>query len=265
MRGIAYLFVELLLVLGLTASAWAQGESAIHGTVVASDGSALPGAEVVLHGGPLPEPLRTTAGPDGHFGFQRLVPGEYELIISRESFQTSRFRLTLRPREVQNVTLELPLSPVEQSLEVSAEAYLIPTLHSPGSTLLSPNRMTSLPLPQRTNLPEAILTSSPGMIRGHDDFVHIRGQEIALNPFINGVSFWENTHSVFSAGLGVDYIESMNVMTGGFAAEYGNRFGGVLDVVTKSGFTMDNGGSVTLGLGTSLRHNLSMEYGGHTE
>ena len=75
------------------------------------------------------------------------------------------------------------------------------------------------------------------MIRGHDDFVHIRGHEVALNPFINGVQFWENAHTVFSPGLGVDYIESMNVMTGGYSAEYGNRFGGILDVVTKSGFT----------------------------
>jgi outer membrane receptor protein involved in Fe transport len=34
-------------------------------------------------------------------------------------------------------------------------------------------------------------------------------------------------------------------MTGGFSAEYGSRFGGVIDVVTKSGFTMKRRGSVT--------------------
>jgi outer membrane receptor protein involved in Fe transport len=103
------------------------------------------------------------------------------------------------------------------------------------------------------------------MIRGHDDFVHIRGSEIALNPFINGVSFWENPHALFSSGLGVDYISSMNVMTGGFSAEYGNRFGGVLDVVTKSGFWMDNSGSIAIGAGSALRHNASVEYGGHND
>jgi hypothetical protein len=109
-----------------------------------------------------------------------------------------------------------------------------------------------------------IVTSAPGMTRGHDDFVHIRGHEVALNPFINGVSFWENPHVVFSPGLGADYIQSVNVMTGGFPAEYGNRFGGVLDVVTKSGFTTDNHGSITAGLGTALRNNLGFEFGGYT-
>ena len=62
--------------------------------------------------------------------------------------------------------------------------------------------------------------------------------EIALNPLINGVSFWENPHAVFSPGLSPDVIDTANVMTGGFSAEYGNRFGGVVDIVTKSGLRM---------------------------
>jgi outer membrane receptor protein involved in Fe transport len=103
------------------------------------------------------------------------------------------------------------------------------------------------------------------MIRGHDDFVHIRGHEVALNPSINGVQFQENAHAVFSAGLGIDYIESINVMTGGFPAEYGNRFGGILDVVTKSGFTLRNRGSAALGAGSAQRHNAGVEFGGGTE
>jgi hypothetical protein len=168
--------------------------------------------------------------------------------------------LILKPREVQNVTLEMKLRPMEEAVEVAVEEGAIPTIHSPSSTLISTSRMEALPLAMQTNLPDAIVTAAPGMIRGHDDFVHIRGEEIALNPFINGVSFWENPHALFSAGLGADYIDSMNIMTGGFSAEYGNRFGGVLDVVTKSGFTMDNHGSVTLGLGTALRHNASFEF-----
>ena len=97
-----------------------------------------------------------------------------------------------------------------------------------------------MPVFQRTNLPDAIVTLAPGMIRGHDDFVHIRGHEVALNPLINGVSFWENTHVMFSAGVSPDVIETANVMTGGFPAEYGNRFGGVVDIVTRSGLRMEN-------------------------
>src|SRR5207342_1212623 len=102
----------------------------------------------------------------------------------------------------------LAIQPIQESVRVAASP--LPSVHSPGSTHLSGARLAEIPLTQRTNLADAIVTAAPGMIRGHDDFVHIRGHEVALNPFINGVQFWENAHSVFSPGLGVDYIESMN-------------------------------------------------------
>ena len=57
----------------------------------------------------------------------------------------------------------------------------------------------------------------------------------------------------------------MNIITGGFPAEFGNRFGGILDIVTRSGFDANNHGSVSIGAGNYLRNNLSFDYGGHTE
>ena len=266
LKKVLCVFLFVLGICPLASLLYAQGEGAIQGYVVAAAGqSGLPDATVRLEGPPGAGSRQAVTEADGHFGFQRLAPGEYLVVATHANFTETRNRFTLRPREVQNVTLELALRAVQESLEVVGQASLVPSTHSPSSTLLAPVRLESLPLPQRTNLPDAIITSTPGMIRGHDDFVHVRGHEIALNPFINGVSFWENPHVVFSPGLGVDYIESMNVMTGGFSAEYGNRFGGVLDIVTKSGFGMSNHGSVTVGAGEALRHNLGLEWGGHSE
>lgn len=252
----------LVVCLGTTARVMAQGEAAVHGTVTAkADGSALSGAVVELRSVALHAALKTTTAPDGHFAFARLIPAEYVVIVTHADFSEQRYRLSLKPREAHNMEVALVLRPVQESVEVAAP--LRPSVHSPGSTYLGEARLGEIPLARRTNLPELIVTAAPGMIRGHDDFVHIRGHEVALNPFINGVQFWENAHSVFSAGLGVDYIESMNVMTGGYSAEYGNRFGGILDVVTKSGFTLGNRGSVSVGTGTAQRHNAGLEFGGH--
>lgn len=262
----------LLIVIGLcslllqfTPSLRAQGEGAIHGIVIAkADRTALPNAQVRLEGSMM-EPLRATSGEDGHFGFQRLVPGQYTLVASHNDFQEARVQFTLKPREVQNITVELSLQSIAQSVNVTAEAEPLAGTYSPSSTTIQKETVEALPLDQRNNLTDMITISAPGIVRSHDDFVHVRGNEIALNTFINGVSFWENPHSVFSAGLSPDIIQSVNVMTGGFPAEYGNRFGGVVDIVTKSGFSMNNHGSLTLGVGTALRNNAGIEYGGHTE
>jgi len=128
---------------------------------------------------------------------------------------------------------------------------------------LSSERLEAVPVTQRATLPDAIVTAAPGMIRGHDDFVHIRGEEVALNPFINGVAFWENSHAVFSSSVSPDVIETANVMTGGFPAEYGNRFGGVVDIVTKSGLRMNHSGSAMVNAGEAGRRSGSGEFGGN--
>jgi outer membrane receptor protein involved in Fe transport len=261
--------IRIILLIALCAVsplAMAQSDGSVQGTIVAeADRSAIPDVRVVLAGDTLRQPAEARSDSDGNFAFSRLLPGDYRLTATRANFKTEEYRLTLRPREARNLTIQLAVQPLAQSVDVVAEVEPLASTHSPGATLLSRDWIERIPLPQRTNLPEAIVAASPGMIRGHDDFVHVRGHEVALNPFINGVSFWENPHTVFSPGLGVDYIQSMNLMTGGFSAEYGNRFGGVLDVVTKSGFAMNNNGTLVLGVGSALRHNVGIEAGGHSE
>jgi outer membrane receptor for ferrienterochelin and colicins len=241
--------------------AWAQAEGIIRGQVVAAaDGSALQAASVTLAHTDRSRSTTAVADTAGRFTFHDVPPGQYLLTVTAPGFSARDARVLIEPREVRSITVSLDVGQLALSVDVTAEGTQAGT-HSPSSTMLTPERLDQMPLAQRTNLPDAIVTAAPGMIRGHDDFVHIRGHEVALNPSINGVQFWENAHSVFSPGLGVDYIDSINVMTGGFSAEYGNRFGGILDVVTKSGFTMQQRGSVTLGMGTAQRRNDGAEFG----
>src|SRR5688572_28502376 len=112
--------------------------------------------------------MTTTATAEGRFAFLRLVPGEYMLTVTHTSFQNEQYRHSLQPREVQTLELALDLRPVQESVQVVADA--IPSVFSPGSTHLTGERLAELPLTQRTNLPDEIVSAAPGMIRGHDDF-----------------------------------------------------------------------------------------------
>ena len=186
----------------------------------------------------------------------------YLVSVSSDGFRARQLRVTVEPREVRTVTVSLEVAGLAVTVAVSGPVASSPGTHSPSSTLLTSERLEAMPVFQQTTLSDAIVTLAPGMIRGHDDFVHIRGHEIALNPLINGVSFWENTHSVFSAGLSPDVIESANVMTGGFPAEYGNRFGGVVDIVTRSGLRRADRGAISASGGGEGRRRASGEVGG---
>ncbi|HEV8318456.1 MAG TPA: TonB-dependent receptor [Vicinamibacterales bacterium] len=253
-----------LLLTAANTPAFAQGEATIRGQVVAAaNGSVLAAVPVTLAPVPLGESVQITTDQEGRFSFRNVRPGEYILSAAPDGFIARELRFVMEPRETRVVMLSLELRGVDVGVQVTGEPTPLASTHSPSSTVLSAERLENMPVSQRTNLPDAIVTSAPGMIRGHDDFVHIRGHEIALNPFINGVSFWENVHTVFSAGMSLDVIDTANIMTGGFSAEYGNRFGGVVDVVTKSGLTMQNDGSVSVNGGQAGRRNVSGEFGGH--
>lgn len=243
--------------------AHAQSETGVRGQITAgANRSALSDARLALQEDGREEPVLATTDDSGAFGFSGLRPGTYTLTAEHDGFVTRTVRFVLKPRELKTVDLTLAIRPVQERVEVSAPVTLASTF-SPSSTVVSTALLDTLPAAQRMSLPDAVVVAAPGMIRGHDDFVHVRGQELALNPLINGVSFWENSHAVFSGGVSPDVVDTANVMTGGFPAEYGNRFGGVVDIVTKSGFAMDRHGSVGVNAGEARRNNVSGEFGGH--
>ena len=263
-KGFVVCHLAVCLLVGFATPARAQSGALVRGQLVAAaDGSVLVQGTLTLVSASTQTSIDTRPDSEGRFVFANVTPGDYVLRASSEGFTTQQVRLPIEPREIRAVTVALDLSTVNLSVDVAAAVLSLPSTHSPSSTTLTQERLESVPAFQRTTLPDAIVTAAPGMIRGHDDFVHIRGEEVALNPFINGVAFWENSHALFSSGLSPDVIETANVMTGGFPAEYGNRFGGVVDIVTKSGLRMDHSGGATFSGGDAGRRRASGEFGGH--
>jgi hypothetical protein len=247
--------------LGGVTSAFAQGEGTVRGQV-AADALGVPDAVVVLRGVSTATADETTTDAEGRFSFLRVRPGEYVLSTTREGFAPAEVRFVLEPREIKMATLALEVARLQVTAEVTASLPRSESTHSPSSTVLQEDRIQELPATQRLHLADLLLTAAPGMVRGDSDFVHVRGHEIGLNLLINGVSFWENPLPAYSAGISTDVIETANVMTGGFSAEYGNRFGGVVDIVTKSGLTMQQTGTAAITGGEEGRWNAAVEFGG---
>jgi outer membrane receptor for ferrienterochelin and colicins len=250
---------------GAAAPLRATSDAIVRGRVTAAaDGSGVPGAAVTLASAQEGTPnAHATTDAAGRFSFPVVTPGGYVLTVAADGFTTEARAIHLEPRDLRSIDIALHLRSVEEAVGVEAPLVSLGSTHSPSSTVLGAEHFEALPPTQHQNLTDAIVTAAPGMIRGHDDFVHVRGHEIALNPIINGVSFWENPHALFSPGISPTVIEAVNVMTGGFPAEYGNRFGGVLDVVTKSGLRMRNDGLAAGSLGEAGRRHLVGEFGGH--
>src|SRR5688500_2026858 len=162
----AFLFVFL----GVSAgTARAQAEATVRGEVVTLAGAApLGGVTVTLTSGGGNESQQTTTDPAGRFFFSGVRPGEYVLSAVVSGFAPRELRVVVQPRDAQSVRLTLDVGRIAADVDVVAQPAM-PSTHSPSSTTLTAEQIERMPLAQRTNLPDAIVTAAPGVIRGHDD------------------------------------------------------------------------------------------------
>jgi hypothetical protein len=249
---------------GLSATALAQQR--ISGSIInKTTGAPVSGATIKLESDLLASALITTSGAEGRFSFANLSPGRYDLSVTADTFHRQQATLTLGPRATRQIDFELsPIATVKEQVTVNAQAKLSDETEAATATTLTREQIEAAPLARRAQLTEIITPFVSSAVAGHDNLVHLRGNELSLNTFVNGVSFFDNPHQLFTAGVAPDVIQSVNIVTGGFPAEFGNRFGGVLDIVTRNGFDANNHGGVTVGAGSYLRDNIALDYGGHT-
>lgn len=226
----------------------------------------IAGASVKLESGTRVIEMIAQTDQQGRFRFSSIPPGPYTVTVTAGGFYPLAVTVTVAPRVVQSLQLELePIAQVVERIEIKAEPLILDETQGASIALLEGEFVKRLPEARRTNLPDLVVAFVPSAVAGHDNLVHLRGNELSLNTSINGVSFLDNPHPYFTPGLSPDVIRSFTVITGGFPAEYGNRFGGILDVVTRSGFEEDRHGAITLGVSTHLRHTTAFEYSGHTK
>lgn len=200
---------------------------------------------------------------EGVIRFPSLEAGEYELKVEAEGYFSVDHAIVLRPRQALALTMELtPRQTMRQQLEVRASLSDLDPQQTGTSRVLTRQALDQMPGYLTRDVPTLAENLAPGAILSHDNFVHVRGNELSLHEFINGVSFLDNSHQHFTPGISPAIFESVNLITGGFPAEFGNRFGGILDITTRSGRSMSGHGSISAGGGTVLNNDVSAEYGG---
>src|SRR5205085_4257403 len=222
-------------------------------------------ATVQLESEVLSVALTTTTDAAGRFSFASLSLSRYDVRVSAADFYPQQVSLTLAPRASEELEFELtPQANINEQVTVRAQAKLLDETEAATIRTIDVRELDALPAARRTQLSDTITPFISSAVAGHDNLVHLRGNELSLNTFVNGVSFFDNPHQLFTPGLSAEVVQSMNVVTGSFPAEFGNRFGGILDIVTRSGFDAAGHGTVTLGAGERLRNNVSAAYGDHT-
>jgi TonB-dependent receptor-like protein/carboxypeptidase family protein len=242
----------------------ALAQSSVEGVVKNASGSPVASAQVsLLHAGTTAVAQKAVSNAVGRFRFSNVEGGQYVVRTEAQGFFTSEYQLVLRPREPFSITIELaPRTTLHESVEVRAQSETIDPDKTGSSQTFTRQQLERLPDPLVENMSTLVANLMPGASQSHDNFINVRGNEFSLHESLNGVSFLENTQPQFSPGISPQIFETVDLMTGGFTPEYGNRFGGVLDITTRSGRAMQGHGSLNFRGATQDNYDLNADYGG---
>ncbi|TAM32783.1 MAG: TonB-dependent receptor, partial [Rhodanobacter sp.] len=118
--------------------------------------------------------------------------------------------------------------------------------------------IAQLPLGASTPVNQVLL-QAPGVVQDSYGGVHVRGDHANLQYRINGVIIPESIGG-FGQSLDARTIDSVKLLDGALPAQYGLRTAAVVDITTKSGHDLGNGGSVgiTGGSNGTLNPNASV-------
>jgi hypothetical protein len=227
----------LLLCLPLGATFAQEITGSIEGTVLAPDGQPLPGVVVVATHSATQVARRALTNRDGGFRFGTLPLGEYALTIDEPDFDPVSVRPVLVRLGRTTALPPLRLSPrgrfVERVDVVATPPLIDPVSTTAGGSISAP-LFDNLPVQRDYRSIAALLPSvSPSFL---GDGLNIGGATGFENRyFLDGIDMTDPGRGATGTMLPPDFIQEVEVKTGGYEAQYRSALGGVLNVVTPSG------------------------------
>lgn len=230
-RVTTLLAAGLVLLLGAPALAQTTTGS-ISGTIVSTDGSALPGVTVEVSGENLQGVRSVTSDANGRFRVINLPPGNYQVTYRLEGFspvEEDDVSVRIGTDTARQVSMSAGVS---EQIVVQGESVIVDTTKTTIDTQVDWELIDSLP---NNRLFQDVMSSAPGV------------QINASNPTVNGAADSDNIYLVdgvdttdprtqtWGTAINFDTIQEVQIQTAGIPAEYGRVQGGVVNLVTNSG------------------------------
>jgi outer membrane receptor protein involved in Fe transport len=234
----------LALAFGFSARLQAQNISTaqLSGTVHDQSGAVIPNATVTVSDASRGFSRSTTSDGQGNYKLLLLPPGTYTITASYTGFNTF-----VDKNVVLNIgdQAQLPLSLAvgsTQTVTVSSGADLIEAQRSSQSTTIDQVRIDNLPTNGRNYINFTLTNSqiardaapSVGAIPTSGlNFGGVRARSNSIN--VDGADAGDYISGGTRTTVSQDAVQEFQIITNGFAAEYGRASGGVVNIVTKSG------------------------------
>lgn len=225
----------------LTTAAEAQDyvTGAVSGSVVDDTGAPIGNATVTLTSDAQGHSRVVAVTSSGRFSITGLAPGAYNIVIrapGREDLTTA-----IDVAVTQEARLDAILQSAGTPVVVRGKRVRMDFTRATTGLVVNLDSLTEqIPLARNLNavtlLAPTVVPGNPGFGGGDNAVASFGGGSVAENAYyIDGLNITNPDTFVGGARVPFDFYKSIEVMTGGYPAEFGRATGGVVNATTKSG------------------------------
>jgi hypothetical protein len=224
-------FLISYVILLLTSRIFAGTTGKISGQVFDKNSNEpIPGVNVLIEG----LPLGASTDLEGDFFILNIPPGTYKISAQMVGYKT---QIIENVKVTADLTTSLSFKLREQILEgetivIKAERPIINKDETGKTFVIESSSFTEMPIKEFN---EALVVKA-GFTTDEDGEIHVRGGrsgEVAY--MIDGIYVGDPYSGGFGSQIDKYSIEELQIMTGGFNAEYGQAMSGIINIVTKEG------------------------------
>ena len=254
-RRLHLLLPAVLLAASATAAAAQAVKGSLLGNITDDAGLPIPGATVTITETATNISYNAVTNESGFYVFSNLKDGTYRVTGELTGFKKSiRDGVVVPVNATMRVDLKLEIGALEESVTVVGESPLLQTDRADTGRLIEAVHLQEVPLGLNRNF-QGMMITVPGALRlqrPHSDFfnaqdsmsANVNGQSrLANNVQIEGIDDNHRTGLLTTLIPSAEAIETVNISTSAYDAEFGRAGGAITNVTLKSG-TNDIKGSV---------------------
>ena len=232
--------LRLCPVLLAIASCLAQNATLTPGSITgevftkSSDGQRelVPGAHILLRG--LVE-RQAESDAIGQYHFELLPPGRYTAEAAAPGLNGSAV-VDVAAGKAASLSIPLELTAVTSSVTVTATDSAVSTVSEQSIQSTTITQSTVETAPNRTESVESLLPLVPGVVRGPDGRINMKGARATQGGWlVNSANVTDPATGAEAMNLPIDVVSSVQVISNPYSPEYGRFTGAVSSVETKTG------------------------------
>jgi len=244
MKLFSYLATSLLILVTLPALAQSPSTGAqLSGSILDPKGAVVPGATVMLRSDTAGIEQTVVSDASGQYRFLLVPAGQYTLSVQAAGF--GRFidkGISLTVGQIANLPITLQLTTVTAEVSVTTDASIVETQRTSVATTVDQTRIDNLPINGRNYINFTLTNSqvardtTPSIGAAPTSGLNIGGQRARANLVnVDGADADDDSVNGVRSTVSQEAVQEFQLITNGYAAEYGRASGGIVNIVTRSG------------------------------